>query len=166
MIKLLKAGNGMNILGQGGRIILFTLPSLVAAIWLKRALPAIAALPSAFGPLQPLGYVLLLPGVLLWLGGIVQLLLNFPRGKLVTRGAYGVCRNPIYASFIVFILPAISILTLAWVYFAVAVVLYLGVRLFIGKEEKQLLQVFGDEYARYLSRVSRIAPFIKPSREK
>ena len=166
MIRIFKAGNGMNIVGQGGRIILFALPSVVAAILVHLRLPATAALPAALSPLRALGYVLLVPGALLWIGGIVQLVMGFPKGKLITRGAYGVCRNPIYSSFIVFILPAVSILTLTWVYFGVAAILYAGVRLFIGKEEKQLLHVFGDEYARYLARVSRILPFVKPAGPK
>jgi len=32
MINILKKQNGMNIIGQGGKIILFTLPSFIAAI--------------------------------------------------------------------------------------------------------------------------------------
>jgi protein-S-isoprenylcysteine O-methyltransferase Ste14 len=165
MMKLIKAENGMDILGQGGKIILFTLPSLAAAIWLARSLPAVAALPAALGPVRPLGYALLIFGAVLWAAGLVQLLAVFPRGRLATRGAYGVCRNPIYSSFIVFVLPALSLLTLTWVYFGVAAFLYVGVRIFIGKEERQLLQVFGDEYAGYLGRVSRILPFARPSRK-
>jgi protein-S-isoprenylcysteine O-methyltransferase Ste14 len=101
----------------------------------------------------------------IFLAGLVQLLAAFPKGRLATSWAYGVCRNPIYSSFIVFVLPALSLLTLTWVYFGVAAFLYAGVRIFIGKEEKQLLQVFGDEYAGYLGRVSRILPFAKPSRK-
>jgi protein-S-isoprenylcysteine O-methyltransferase Ste14 len=161
MNKIFKAGNGMNIIGQGGKIILFALPFAAAAIWLHRSMPSVAALPALLRPLRPLGYVLLVPGTLLWAGGIVQLLTGFPKGKLITRWAYGVCRNPIYSSFIVFVLPAVSLLTLTWVYFGAAIFLYLGVRIFIGKEEKQLLRVFGDEYARYLKRVSRVLPLVR-----
>ncbi len=39
MINIFKKQHGMNIVGQGGKIILFMLPSLLAAIWLHMAFP-------------------------------------------------------------------------------------------------------------------------------
>jgi len=51
-------------------------------------------------------------------------LTGFSQGKLVTSGAYGVVRNPIYSSATFFILPAISLLALTWVYLVPAVFLY------------------------------------------
>jgi protein-S-isoprenylcysteine O-methyltransferase Ste14 len=107
--------------------------------------------------------VLVLPGLALWLTAVVQLLIGFPRGRLVTEGAYGVCRNPIYSSFALSLLPGLSLVTGTWVYLVVAAVLCLGVRIFIRKEEQDLLRVFGDEYRRYTERVHRIIPFVKPA---
>ena len=46
MLNIFKKQHGMNIIGQGGKIILFMLPSLVAAIWVQISLPQIAALPQ------------------------------------------------------------------------------------------------------------------------
>jgi protein-S-isoprenylcysteine O-methyltransferase Ste14 len=93
---------------------------------------------------------------------VIQLLTGFPKGKLITTGAYGLCRNPIYSSFILFVLPAISLLTLTWVYAAVSLFMLLWVILFIGKEEKQLAAAFGKEYDDYKSRVDRVIPFVRP----
>ncbi len=84
------------------------------------------------------------------------------RGKLITAGAYGVCRNPIYSSFGFFILPGLSLLSSTWVYLVVAAVLCLGVRIFIRTEEQDLMRVFGDEYRAYTGRVHRLIPFVKP----
>ena len=138
------------------------LPSLIAAIWVNTYLPHIAALPESISFIRPVGYLLLLPGLILWGMAIFQLLTGFPKGKLVTTGAYGVVRNPIYSSVIWFILPAVSLLTLTWVYVVASVFLYAGVMLFIGTEEKQLTQVFGKEYTDYMARVDRLIPFKKP----
>jgi protein-S-isoprenylcysteine O-methyltransferase Ste14 len=80
----------------------------------------------------------------------------------VTTGAYGVVRNPIYSSVIFFILPAVALLTLTWVYLVVSVFLYAGVMIFIGTEEKQLSKAFGKEYEDYLTRVDRLVPFKRP----
>jgi len=162
MINILKKQNGMNIVGQGGKIILFMLPSLIAALWIHRYLPQIAVLPSGFSFIQPVGYLLLLPGLILWGAGVIQLLTGFSKGKLVTTGAYGVVRNPIYSSVMFFILPAVALMTLTWVYLVVSVFLYVGVMIFIGMEEKQLKQAFGKEYEQYLARVDRLVPLKRP----
>ena len=161
-MNILKRQNGMNIVGQGVKIILFTLPSLIAAIWIHMDLPNIAALPENMDFVRPLGYGLLFLGMILWGAAVVQLLTGFSKGRLVTTGAYGIVRNPIYSSATFFILPAVSLMTLTWVYFVAAVFLYAGVTIFIGKEEKQLKKAFGKEYEDYLERVDRLVPFKKP----
>ena len=162
MINVFKKQNGMNIVGQGGKIILFTLPSLIAAIWAQLYFPQIAGLPESISFIRPFGFILLIPGLILWGTAVIQLLTGFSKGKLVTTGAYGVVRNPIYSSVTFFILPAVALLTLTWVYFVPAVFLYLGVMTFIGVEEKQLTGAFGKEYEDYMARVDRLVPFRKP----
>ena len=164
MINILKKQNGMSIIGQGGKIILFMLPFLIAAILVHAYLPQIAALPETFGFIRLVGYLLLILGLLLWGIAVIQLLTGFSEGKLVTTGAYGVVRNPIYSSVTFFILPAVALLTLTWVYFVPSVFLYAGVMIFIGVEEKQLTKAFGKEYEDYMARVDRLVPFKKPVR--
>ncbi len=163
MMNIIQNGKGMNIVGQGGKIILFTLPSLIAAILVHTYLPQIAALPESIRFIQPVGYIFLVLGLVLWGTAMIQLLTGFPKGKLVTTGAYGVVRNPIYSSVTFFILPGVALLTLTWVYFVASIFLYAGVMIFIGTEEKQLTQIFGKEYENYLARVDRLVPFKKPS---
>ena len=162
MINIFKKQHGMNIIGQGGKIILFVLPSFVAAILVQAYLPNVAALPEGLRVIQPLGYVLLVLGLMLWGVAVIQLLVGFSKGKLITTGAYGIVRNPIYASMTFFILPAISLLAFTWVYLAVAIFLYAGVMIFIGTEEKQLIEAFGKEYEDYLLRVDWLIPLKKP----
>jgi len=106
--------------------------------------------------------VLLLLGFIIWGAAIIQLLLGFFKGKLVTTGAYGIVRNPVYSSATFFILPAVTLITLTWTYCVVSIFLYIGVMIFIGKEEKQLTMVFGKEYEEYTAKVHRLIPFKKP----
>jgi len=162
MINILKKQNGMTIVGQGGKIILFMLPSLVAAILIHAYLPQIAALPESLSFIRPVGYVLLPLGLILWGTAVIQLMTGFSKGKLVTTGAYGVVRNPIYSSVTFFVLPAVALMTLTWVYFVPSVFLYAGVMIFIGTEEKQLTRAFGKEYEDYIAKVDRLVPFKKP----
>lgn len=163
MLRLIRAGNGMNIVGQGIWIILFTLPAAAGAAAAHFYLPNLVRIPLPKNILTPLGVALILPGFLMWLTAVVQLLIGFPQGKLLTTGAYGVCRNPIYSSFGFFILPGLSMTSGTWVYLVAAAALCLGVWIFIRKEERDLLRVFGDEYRQYTARVHRIIPFVKPA---
>jgi protein-S-isoprenylcysteine O-methyltransferase Ste14 len=162
MLNVFKKQHGMDIVGQGGKIILFTLPSLIAALLVDTYLPRIAALPESINFIRRLGYILLLPGIVLWGAAFIQLAIGFSKGKLVTTGAYGVVRNPIYSSATFFVLPAFALMTLSWVYFVPSAFLYVGVLIFIGKEEKQLTKAFGKEYEDYMARVDRLIPFKKP----
>lgn len=162
MVNIFKKQNGMGIVGQGGKIILFVLPSLIAAVWFHVSMSEFASLPANLGFIKPLGYAFLIPGVLLWGTAVIQLVSGFSKGKLVTTGAYGVVRNPIYASVTFFILPAVALLTLTWVYLVPSVFLYAGVLIFIGVEETQLNRAFTGEYQDYMARVDRMVPFKKP----
>lgn len=162
MVGILKRQRGMDIVGQGGKIILWTLPSLAVALWMHRYHPDIVAMPESIRFLMPVGYVLLAMGLALWATAVVQLLAGFSRGRLVTTGAYGIVRNPIYSSVTFLVLPAIALLTGAWVYVVVSVCLYVGVRIFIRKEEGQLRRAFGPAYVDYMSRVDRLIPFRRP----
>lgn len=164
METILKNQKGMNIVGQGGKIILFMLPSLIAAIAANIYYPRIAALPEQVRFLQPVGYGFLLPGLIFWGTAVVQLLTGFSKGKLITTGAYSVVRNPIYASATFFLLPAVTLLTFTWVYLVASVFLYTGVMIFIGTEEEQLTRAFGKEYRAYMAKVDRMVPFLKPYR--
>jgi protein-S-isoprenylcysteine O-methyltransferase Ste14 len=159
---MFKKQNEMNIVGQGGKIILFVLPALIAAILVHVYLPQVAALPDGIRFLQPVGYVLLVPGLILWGTAVIQLLTGFSKGKLVTTGAYGIVRNPIYSSMTFFVLPAVALITLTWVYFVVSGFLYAGVMIFIGTEEQQLTRAFGKAYEDYKARVDRMIPLKRP----
>jgi len=161
-MNIFKKQNGMNIVGQGGKIILFMLPALIAVIWVHTYFPHVAALPENIRFIRPVGYLLLLSGLILWGTAVIQLLTGFSKGKLVTTGAYRVVRNPIYSSVTFFILPAVALMTLTWVYLIASLFLYVGVMIFIGTEEKQLTKAFGKEYEDYVARVDRLVPLKKP----
>jgi protein-S-isoprenylcysteine O-methyltransferase Ste14 len=152
----------MSIVGQGGKITLFALPSLLAALWVHANSPQIAALPRTLSFVKPVGYLWLLLGLILSGTARVQLRKGFSEGDLVTIGVYGIVRNPIYSSVTFFVLPAVALVTLTWVYFVVSVFVYVGVMIFIGKEEEQLAKAFGKEYEDYKARVDRLVPFKKP----
>jgi protein-S-isoprenylcysteine O-methyltransferase Ste14 len=163
-MKLFKAESGMTIVGQGSKIMRFAFPSAIAAVALQFFAPAVARLPVSSAILTPLGYIFLAAAFALWLPAVIQLLIGFPKGRLVKTGAFAVCRNPMYSSFALFLMPGVSLVTATWGYLIVTVFMLWGISKYIRPEEEKLRQVFGAEYDGYLKSVSRVLPFIKPAR--
>ena len=104
-MNLFKNHHGMNIVGQGGKIILFMLPSLIASIVVHTYCPEAAKLPESVAFLKYAGYAVMVVGLIFWGTAVIQLMTGFPKGKLITNGAYGVVRNPIYSSAVFFLFP-------------------------------------------------------------
>jgi protein-S-isoprenylcysteine O-methyltransferase Ste14 len=165
-MNLFKNHHGMNIVGQGGKIILFMLPSLIASMIVHTRYPGFAALPEGAAFLKYAGYAVMFAGLIFWGTAVIQLMTGFPKGRLVTNGAYGVVRNPIYASAVFLLLPAAALITLSWVYLVPSAFLYAGVVIFIGPEEKKLTEAFGSEYIGYMATVDRLVPFRKPVKRR
>jgi protein-S-isoprenylcysteine O-methyltransferase Ste14 len=74
---------------------------------------------------------------------------------LITNGAYGIVRHPLYASGILLLVTKMEMSRLD-----VIAVLLVSIYLIIGAyiEERRLLSIFGDEYRRYRQQVSMFIP--------
>ena len=118
----------------------------------------------------------LLPNVIAWLSGwmvcfaslffVVPAMRSFraartsmipfrPASSLVTRGVYGITRNPMYLSLLL-LYAGLSIFFNFWwpIVLAPALIVVMD-RMVIVKEEAYLMRRFGEEYRRYGERVRR-----------
>ncbi|MFH1888010.1 MAG: isoprenylcysteine carboxylmethyltransferase family protein [Pseudomonadota bacterium] len=143
-----------------GRFMIF-----VSLGWLGLAILAARAWPETFGmPFLPpavtfiIGGLLLAVGVPLWLWCAAIVLKGFPQGRLFTSGPYACMRHPLYAAFILFLLPGGAFLGRSWPGLLAPLLMYILFRFRIHGEEDFLLQTFGEEYARYRSQVRPILP--------
>ena len=148
---------GLSAAGVGPRIMLTMLPLLVAGIIIQIVNP----LAASIGFLNPhtlkiAGWVLMVPGILIWVCAVIQFAFGFPKGKLITKGAYSLSRNPIYSSWILFILPGIAMVFDNWIFLLAAAAMFVAFEIFIKEEEKQMLEHFGDLYKEYSKKVARI----------
>jgi protein-S-isoprenylcysteine O-methyltransferase Ste14 len=121
-------------------------PELVHIPWLPRWL------------VVALGVALLAVGIPLCVLAIVTLARDFEAGKLFTRGAYGLCRHPIYGSWVVFNVPGLVLLADCWVGLLVPIPMYLALRWLVRAEEDWLERTFGNEYHAYRARVPAVFP--------
>lgn len=89
---------------------------------------------------------------------IVPLWKGYHEGKLVTTGTYAVCRHPLYAMWILLIMPAVALLMKSWLFLTAAVFMYVVTRIEVRREEECLQEQFGRQYLAYKKRVGAILP--------
>lgn len=109
--------------------------------------------------LQVAGGLLLAIGLPFFLAALRTLHRGFARGELFTRGVYGCCRHPIYASWIVFMVPGTLLLQRSWAFAIAPLVMYGLLRFFVRGEEAWLEETFQDRYRVYRRRVPAVLPF-------
>jgi protein-S-isoprenylcysteine O-methyltransferase Ste14 len=80
---------------------------------------------------------------------------SLPASQLVTKGAYGISRNPMYVGFVA-ILAGLGIAngSVPMLLSAVSMFVYLDWYV-IPREEKYLARTFGDEYKAYCRKIRR-----------
>jgi protein-S-isoprenylcysteine O-methyltransferase Ste14 len=104
--------------------------------------------------------------MLLGLGMVMQaiagrtLMKAYRQDRLVTTGVYAVCRNPLYANVMFTIAPGIALVCRSWLMLTASVVLYILVRVRVGREEAYLEKRFGQEFLDYRRRTNAIFPTI------
>jgi protein-S-isoprenylcysteine O-methyltransferase Ste14 len=74
-------------------------------------------------------------------------------GQLATQGPFAVMPDPIYGSFIVFVIPGISWVLNWWPILLTSVVMFVALRIFIHEEDKTMRKKFGRQYEEYRQKV-------------
>jgi protein-S-isoprenylcysteine O-methyltransferase Ste14 len=151
------SASGLDARGVGPRIMGCTAPLLIAAIiteWMQTPFARISLPDNRFIPWS--GWILLALGIVAFITSLVQFIVNFPKGKLITSGMFAISRNPIYVCWILFILPALGVIFSNWLFFASAFCMLIATQLLVKKEEEELSGCFGNAYLTYKSQVRRI----------
>ena len=152
----------MSMMGIGIKLILYTAAYAGFATALTFFFPQIFIISTAreFG-LPLLGYILLAIGIPLLAISARQITTKFDAGKLMTEGIFRYSRNPIYAIWLFFLLPAFSLLSTSWIFFGVPFIFYLAFDRFIREEEDYLVEEFGQDHLDYKVRTGRLLPRVK-----
>lgn len=153
----------MTMGGIGPKLALLCLPYVILSLLLRRRNPG-------FGDLKVLnrrtvrilGLLWLGIGFVFWAYSGVYFLTHFRSGKLLRKGPYGLCRNPLYSSLIMFVVPSLALINHSGLVGSISLVLYLGFKISIHGETTLLRQAFGEEYEEYEKSVNELVPF--PSR--
>lgn len=149
----------MTLGGIGPRLALICLPYIALSLAVMLSYPEfldIAFLDAMY--VKVFGYFWLVLGVSFWLYSAITFLRWFGKGRLITWGAYALCRNPIYASVIIFIIPAMALIFHSGIIFSIALTLYIGFKLSIHGERIILQRTFGEAYENYEQSVNELIP--------
>lgn len=105
-----------------------------------------------------LALILIVTGVLMWLIGAITVMRAYNRDQLLTCGVFGLVRHPMYAAWIVLILPGVALLTASWPFLLVPLVGYAVFKVLIHIEDEYLQKRFGQTYSDYRASVNEILP--------
>ena len=114
---------------------------------------------AVFLPLQ-LGTMWLYSGLPIFLFGMlftVVAVLNFatsPKDKVITKGLYGVSRNPMYIG-LVLMQIGLGTACASWLYLLLTVVLTILLNANLSAEERYCLYRYKDDYRKYLNSTPR-----------
>ena len=82
----------------------------------------------------------------------------YTAGTLITTGIFSLCRNPIYSSWNLFLVPGIVLLLRNWLCLTIPFFMYGLLRVLIRKEEEYLTATFGKKYMIYKKDVFFLLP--------
>ena len=148
----------MTVFGVGPSWAFFSILYAIAAYFVTRAFPVFRIPEQMYPVLTFLSIPLLLVGILYYVLSGKAVVKAFSSSKLLTDGVYGICRHPLYGSWILFIVPGIELFTRSWLGLTTSVAMYLMLRAMVKSEEDYLAAKFGDIYREYKARI----PFISP----
>ena len=150
----------ITLFGCGPRLALLCLPYVILSLIVMYKYPDFFDLRFLdFTFAKVAGFIWLGLGVLFWGYSAIYFLKFFKPGTLIKEGPFALCRNPIYSSIIVFIIPGLALLLHSGLLFTISLVLYIGFKISIHGEVNILRRIFGEEYEEYENSANEIIPF-------
>ena len=150
----------MTLGGIGPKLALLNLPYIILALVVMQRdseFLNLSFLDSTW--IKIFGFTWLSVGLLFWIASALVFLRGFKTGQLITWGPYGWSRNPIYASMILFVIPALCLIFHSGLILSIALVLYIGFKISIHGETVLLRRTFGDKFNEYEQSVNELFPF-------
>ena len=150
----------MTLFGCGPKLAILCLPYIILSLIVMFMYPEffdLKFLDIIYA--KVVGFIWLGIGIIFWIYSAVFFLKYFKPGELITKGPFGLCRNPIYSSIIVFIIPSLALIFHSGLTFSISIVLYIGFKISIHGETNVLKRIFGEEYEKYEKSVNEIIAF-------
>lgn len=145
--------------GSGPRIARIFLPYLVIAVVVTLLFPSIFTFGEAMRiPLLISGAILLVIGLIVYATSGKRMTRAVRNAQLVTTGPYRYCRNPLYTSVILALIPGVALMLNSWLVLTASLVGYIAFSRCIGSEDRQMEERFGEAYRVYRNTTSGFFP--------
>mgnify|MGYP002641315750 CR=1 FL=1 len=79
-------------------------------------------------------------------------------GKLATTGLFARVRHPIYAIWMLLLVPGAGLVLRSWLVLTAPLLGWVAFRILIPREEAQMIQEFGEEYRTYSRTRNQLLP--------
>jgi protein-S-isoprenylcysteine O-methyltransferase Ste14 len=152
--------NKLSFFGIGPKIGIVAIPWLAASIWISETHYGHFTYFRTEQSLQVIaGTIILIASAVFYFLTLRVLLRGLKETKLITTGSFSLCRNPLYASFILFLIPSLSLLLNSWLVLTASLAAYIIFKISIRQEDAELEKFFGDDYLKYRNDTPEIFPF-------
>jgi len=148
------------LLGVGPKILLALCPFIILFGILNSLFQSIFQITINYFWLVIIGSILIIFGVITFVYSERIIKSAYPT-KFITTKIYAYVRHPMYASWGLGTLPGILCFFNSWFLFLSLPIYYLIVRICVIKEEKYLMNEFGEDYAKYKESVNAFFPKLK-----
>jgi protein-S-isoprenylcysteine O-methyltransferase Ste14 len=150
----------LNFLGIGPKIAVVLLPWLGTSIALSSINIKFLKYNSETSDILLIaGIVLMAVGLIFYFSTVRMLLKGLKETRLMTTGPYSLCQNPLYASLILVIIPALSLILNSWLVLTTTIIGYILFKFFIKIEYTELEKFFGADYLQYKKETPEFFPF-------
>jgi protein-S-isoprenylcysteine O-methyltransferase Ste14 len=152
-------GERLSRFGVGPQIAATIVAYMVVAWAASYEFPNVCLVPTLDHPAFAMfAWVLIAIGVVMWLTGIISVMRAYNRDELIASGVFGIVRHPVYAAWIVLILPGLALFSTSWPLLLTPLVGYAVFKRSIHREGEYLAKRFGRGYLDYRGHVNEIIP--------
>ena len=149
----------MDFYGVGPKIGRILIPWWAITIILSLTTENFRLTPERSNTITTVGAAGLAFGLVFYFTSVKLLMKGLKEGKLVTKGTFYLCQNPLYVSFVLMLIPSIGLLLNSWLVLTTCVVGFILTKIYISKEYLMLENAFGDEYREYKAVTPEFFPF-------
>ena len=161
-----KSQENFPLLGVGPKILITLSPFLVLFGILNSVFNTFFQIPINYIWMVIIASILIILGVFIFIYSERIIKPAYDASEFITAKVYAYVRHPMYMSWGLGTLPGILCFFNSWFLFLILPIYYLIVRIYIIKEEKFLLNKFGEEYAYYKEEVNAFFPKLKKYKPK
>ncbi|UCC20147.1 MAG: isoprenylcysteine carboxylmethyltransferase family protein [Promethearchaeota archaeon] len=149
------------LLGIGPKVLLCICPFFILFGILNSIYYPFFQIPINYYVLVIIGSILITIGIFVFIYSERIISSAHSSSELITKKTYAYVRHPMYASWGLGTLPGIFCLFNSWFLFLILIFYYLLFRIFVRKEERFLIEKYGEKYEHYKKNVNAFFPKLK-----